>query len=133
MRVLLLAIVLFCPLLGSAQLALTVSPVKITGSKAVVPLTMKNSFAEKIESARATLFLLDEHDKVIGQTARWVIGGTKDKPPLLPNQTTAFNFVVPIQKSAALANLQAKVTFTRIILGGGKLADVKQGVEFIKN
>jgi hypothetical protein len=45
------------PLLASAQLAVTVSPVKTTGQKAVVPLAMNNNFAEKIESARAACFL----------------------------------------------------------------------------
>jgi hypothetical protein len=35
-----------CPLLASALLAVNVSPVKITGQKAVVPLEMKNGFAE---------------------------------------------------------------------------------------
>jgi len=36
------AVLLLCPLLASAQVAVTVSPVNVTGQKAVVPLAMKN-------------------------------------------------------------------------------------------
>lgn len=64
---------------AQAQLAVTVSPPKIVGQKAVVPLAMKNGFAERIESARAVVFLLDEKGKMIGQGTRWVIGGSQDK------------------------------------------------------
>ena len=42
MKPLLLAVLVLCPLPASAQLAVTVSPVKVTGQKAIVPLTMKN-------------------------------------------------------------------------------------------
>jgi hypothetical protein len=69
-------IFLLFPLLASAQLAVKVSPVKVTGTKAVVPLAIKNEFGEKIESARAAVFLLDENGKMIGQATKWVIGGT---------------------------------------------------------
>src|SRR6266446_10984879 len=85
------AAVLLLPLLASAQLAVTVSPVKVSGQKAVVPLAMKNNFAEKVESARAVVFLLDEQGKMVGQMTRWVIGGTRDKPVLAPNGKTTLN------------------------------------------
>jgi hypothetical protein len=52
-----------------------VSPVKITGQKAVVPLAMNNNFAEKVESARAVVFLLDRQGKVTGRFKKWVTGG----------------------------------------------------------
>ena len=48
-------ILLMGVLTAQAQLSVTVSPVKITGQKAVVPLAMKNMFNENVESARATL------------------------------------------------------------------------------
>jgi hypothetical protein len=49
-----------CPLLASAQLAVTVSPLKVIGQKAIVLLALTNHLAEKVESARAVCFLLDE-------------------------------------------------------------------------
>ena len=51
---------LLCPLLASAQLAVTVSPLKVIGQKAIVSLALTNHLAEKVESARAVCFLLDE-------------------------------------------------------------------------
>ena len=71
---------------GAAHAALTVKvdKPKQVGNKAVIKLTMKNTFTEKIESARAQIFLLDDNGKVVGQAVRWVIGGTKDKPALVP-------------------------------------------------
>jgi len=129
---LLSAAVLLCPLLASAQLAVTVSPVKITGQKAVVPLAMKNNFTDKVESARAVCFLLDEQGKVVGQMTRWVIGGTKDKPALAPDAKTTFNFVVHLAKAPTTTNLTAKVSFNRIILEGGKLVEPNKGFEIEK-
>ena len=38
--------------------------------KAVVPLGMKNNFTEKVESARAVCFLLNEQGKVVGQSTK---------------------------------------------------------------
>jgi len=49
-----------CTSAAQAQLAVTVSPPKVVGQKAVVELKMTNSFPERIESARAVCFLLDE-------------------------------------------------------------------------
>ena len=77
-------------LLASANATLTVKVAapKQAGQKTVIELTMKNTFKEKVESARAQVFLIDGQGKVVGQAARWVIGGTKDKPALLPDQET---------------------------------------------
>jgi hypothetical protein len=77
--------------LAQAQLAVTVSPVKVAGQKAVVPLAMKNNLAEKIESARAVCFLTDEEGKMVGQGTRWVIGGSQDKPGLAAGATNGFH------------------------------------------
>jgi len=38
---------------ANAQLAVAVSPVKLTGQRAMVPLEMKNNLDEKVQSARA--------------------------------------------------------------------------------
>jgi hypothetical protein len=112
-----------------AQLAVTVSPPKVTGQKAVVALALKNSLSEKIESARAVVFLLDEHGKMAGQATKWVIGGGKDRPVLLPGATNLFNFVVQGAGPFTTTNLTAKVSFSRVVLEGGKLADVNKEVK----
>lgn len=119
---------LFCAISLRAQLAVTVSPPKITGQKAVVTLAMKNSLAEKVESARAVCFLLDEQGKMAGQATKWVIGGTKDRPALEPKGETTFNFVITGSQPFATTNLTAKVSFSRVILDGGKLANVAKDV-----
>ena len=111
-----------------AQLVVTVSPVKVAGQKAIVPLTMKNDFAEKIESARAVVFLLDEQGKMVAQSTRWVIGGSESKPGLASGATNAFHFVVASDKPFTTTNLTAKVSFSRVVLEGGKLADVTKDV-----
>src|SRR6266700_6771221 len=108
-----------------ANLVVNVGEPKTTGGKAVIKLEMKNTFAEKIESARAVVFLIDDHGKVVGQTTRWVIGGTKDKPALAPDAKTTFNFVVPTDK----AFTKTKASFSRVVLEGGKSLDANKSVE----
>lgn len=112
-----------------AQLAVIVSPPKVVGQKAVVPLAMRNDLSEKIESARAVVFLLDEQGKAVGQpTTRWIIGGSPDKPGLAAGATNAFHFVIASDKPFTSTNLTAKVSFSRVVLEGGKLADVTKDV-----
>jgi hypothetical protein len=130
-----LAAWLLCATTAHAQLAVTVSPPRVTGSKAVVKLEMKNGFAEKIESARAVCFLADDQGKVVGHATQWVIGGTKERPPLEPGATNSFHLVIPLadnrsRQSAQFAstNLSARVSFSRVVLEGGKLADVTKQV-----
>lgn len=53
-----------------AQLTVAVTGSKLVGRKAVVTLGLINSYPEKIESARATVFLLDDRGKVVGQGTR---------------------------------------------------------------
>lgn len=119
---------LFCAVAAQAQFAVTVSPPKITGNKAVVPLAMKNGFAEPIESARAVCFILDDQGKMVGQATQWVIGAGRDKSPLAPGATNAFNFVVAAARPFTTTNLTAKVSFSRVVLEGGKLADASKEV-----
>ena len=119
---------LFCVNVLEAQLSVIVSPPKITGQKAVLPLTLKNEFSVKIESARAVAFLIDEQGKVIGQSTRWVIGGSQDTAGLPPGGTNTFNFVVQAHKPLTTTNLTAKLTFNRLILENGKLAELNKSV-----
>ena len=113
-----------------AQLAVTVAPPKIVGKKAVVPLAIRNGFSTKIESARAVVFLLNEQGKMLGQSTRWVIGGSQDKPGLAAGATNAFHFVIAGDKPFATTNLTAKVTFSRVILEGGKISDVSKSERY---
>lgn len=115
-------------LTAQAQLAVTVSPPKIIAQKAIVSLAMTNNLAEPVESARALCFLLDEQGKMIGQSAKWVVGGTKDRPALEPKSGTTFNFVITSPQPFTTTNLTAKVSFSRVVLEGGKLADPNKTV-----
>jgi hypothetical protein len=120
---------LFCGTVTQAQLAVTVSPPKIVGQKAVVKLAMKNNLADKVESARAVVFLLDDQGNMVGQSTKWVIGGTKDRPPLTPKSETTFNFVITSPKPWSTTNLTANVSFSRVVLNGGQLADVNKSIQ----
>lgn len=120
---------LFCALTLQAQLAVTVLPVKSVGQKAVVPLAMTNNLTESVESARAICFLLDDQGQMVGQSAKWVIGGTEDRPALQPKSGTTYNFVITSPQPFTTTNLTAKVNFTRIILTNQKLADPKKDVQ----
>jgi hypothetical protein len=110
---------------AQAALVVKIDQPKQTGQKTVVRLKMKNTFTETVDSARAQVFLIDDAGKVVAQAVHWVIGGTKDRPVLARDKETTFNFVVGTDKPFKTA----KVAFTRLVLEGGRLADVKQSVE----
>lgn len=126
MKLFILAAVLFCPWLATAQLVVTVTPPKVVGQKAFVELKMRNSLAAKVESARAVCFLLDDQGKLAGQSTKWVIG--QNHIGLEPKGEATFNFVIASPQLWTATNLTAKVSFNRVVLDGGKLADVKQTV-----
>jgi len=117
-----------CVITTHAQLAVTISSPKITGQKAVVTLAMTNNLAESVASACAVCFLLDDQGKLVSQSSKWVIGGTKDRPALKSKQGASFNFVMNSPQPFTTTNLTAKVSFSRIVLTNGKLADVRQTV-----
>jgi hypothetical protein len=124
-----LLLLLLCSEAAQAQLAVTVSPVKITGQKAVVFLAMTNNLGDSIESARAICFLLDDQGKMAGQSTKWVIGGTKDRPPLQPKSGTTFNFVITSPQPFATTNLTTQISFSRLVLDGKKFANPKTDVK----
>ena len=117
---------LFFGLAASAQLEVTVSPVKITGQKAVVPLAFKNNFTNTVQSARAVCFLLDSQGKLIGQSTKWVIG--QNKTTLEPKQETTFSFVITSPQPFVTTNLTAKISFSRLVLENGQAANVNKAV-----
>jgi hypothetical protein len=116
-----------CATTVQAQLIVTVPATKIEGQKALVLLQMKNEFSQKIESARASVFLLDKKGKMVGQSTKWVIGGTKGRPSLEPGATNSLFFVITSDKPLG-TNLTANVNFNRVVLEGGKLADPTKDV-----
>jgi len=116
-------------LAAQGQLAITVSPVRTAGQKAIVLLAITNNLAESVESARAVCFLLDEQGKMAGQSIKWIIGGTKDRPALQPKSGTTFNFVITSPQPFITTNLTAQVSFSRLVLEGEKLANPKTDVQ----
>ena len=116
----------------TAQLSVTVSPPKATGQKVVVPIAIKNDLLEKVESARAVLFLSDGQGKVVGQSAKWVIGGRQGSPGLAVGATNIFYFVVtsPLPLTST-NNLQSRIVFDRIVLESGKYADPRKDVQIV--
>ena|SRR5438034_1445778 len=125
----LISALLWSALATNGLLVVTVSAPKVAGQKVVVPLAMKNSLDTKIESARAVVFLLDLDDKLVGQGTRWVIGGGKDKSGLAAGATNTFHFVITTDKPISTTNLSAKVSFSRVVIEGGKMADVGKDVQ----
>jgi len=120
--------VLFAAIIVHAQLSITVLQPKIIVQKAVVPLTITNNLGESVESARAVCFLLDERGKMAGQSTKWVIGGGKDRPALQPKTGTTFNFVITTPQPFTTTNLTAQVSFSRVVMDGGRLANVAEDV-----
>jgi hypothetical protein len=119
---------------AQAQLTVTVSPPQVTGDKAIVPLGLKNTFGQGVTAARAAVLLLDEQGKMVGQSAKWVIGGASQpangtKAALAAGGTNTFNFVITATKPFTSTNLTAKVVFNRILLADGKLADASKDVQ----
>lgn len=104
---------------ADAKLIVKVGASKSASAKTVVKLTLQNTFSARIESVRATLFLFDDQEKVVGQATHWVIGGTKDKPALASDTSSTYNFVIPSDKPFA----KTKLIVNRIVLEGGKQLD----------
>ncbi len=123
-----IAVVTFVMFLTSssavAELRVSVEEPKRSGEKSVIKLELANGFPEAIESARAVVFLLDATGKVVGQSTRWIIGGSPNRNSLPPSASTNFNFIVGDDK----AFTTTKVSVTRVVLAGGKLADVSKTV-----
>ena|SRR5437867_2792798 len=112
----------------TAKLIVKVDEPKRTGQKTVIKVTMKNTFNQKIESARAQTLLISDQNQAGSPEARWVIGGSKDRPPLEPGATTTHNFVITTDKQFTLK----AVFFSKVVLEGGKELDPRTAVEFEK-
>lgn len=126
--VLLLLAAFTLPVSVEAELIVNVSEPKTASAKALVKLTVQNTFSEKVESARATMFLLNEQEKLVGQATQWIVGGTDEKPALASNASITYNFVIPTDKPFT----KTKLIFNRIILEGGKQVDPAKNFEIIE-
>lgn len=120
----LLCFALICSIKAQAQLAVTVSQPKVIGQKAIVTLAMKNGLSENIKSARAACFLMNEQGTMVGQSAKWVVNANQNKIGLPAGATNEFNFVITSSQPFATTNLTAKVSFSRVVLDNGQVADV---------
>jgi hypothetical protein len=114
---------------ADAKLLVRVDEPTRAAKKILMKVSLKNTFGENVDSARATLFLFNDQDKMVGQSTQWIIGGTKDKPALAPNASATFNFVIPSDKPFT----KTKLIFNRIILEGGKQVDPAKNFEIKKD
>jgi hypothetical protein len=119
----LLSLFLACALTAQAQLAVTVSPVKITGQRVIVPLALTNHLPQSVESARAMCAVLDAQGKMVGQSAKWVIGGAPNRPALSPQAGTTYNFVITSAHPLETTNLTARIVLNRVILEHGQITN----------
>jgi hypothetical protein len=115
---------------ASAQLAVSIAPVKFAGQKAVVPLTLSNGLPQQIESARAVCFLLDEQGKMVGQSTKWIIGGSQTNG-LPAGATNRFYFVITSPTGFGTTNLSTRLSFTRLVLQGGKPANPTRDISIV--
>jgi len=110
-----------------------------TGNKALVKISVKNNFTQSLKAARAWVILLDDKGKIVGQKAQWLNNPKKDKKKKAGNKkrksnkthvnleagdTLEASVVVNIIRPVA----DTKLTFSRIILGDGTLADVRKSL-----
>jgi hypothetical protein len=117
---------IFAAIAAQAQLAVTVFPLKVAVQKVLVPLTLANHLSATVQSARAVCFLLDDQGRMVGQSTKWVIG--QNKTGLAAGATNSFNFVITSPQPFTSTNLAAKVSFSRVVLSGGALADLRKDV-----
>ena len=127
--VMLLALISLTATVSAQPLTVKVSPLKTVGQKTLVELTMTNRGTNRIEAARAVCFVLDQNGQMVGQAAKWVIG--QNKTSLEPNGQAKFNFVITAPHPLMATNLTAKVSFSRLILQGGKQANPQNNVAII--
>lgn len=126
-RIYLLAGLLLSGFATEAALTVNVKEPKVTGSKVIVPIVIKNTFKASVESARAVLFLTDDSGKVVGQATHWIIGGTKSQPALAPDATITYSFVFTSNKPFT----KTKLIVTRLVLENGKRADPVKDVDVL--
>jgi hypothetical protein len=119
----LLPLLAYTALAAHAQLAVTVSPVQITGQRVIVPLAITNNLPQSVESVRVMCAVMNEQGKLVGQTARWVVGGAPGGAALASNAGTTYNFVITSPQPLAGTNLSPKIVVSRVVLEHDQVAD----------
>ncbi|MEO0510250.1 MAG: hypothetical protein AAF065_10375 [Verrucomicrobiota bacterium] len=108
-----------------ANLEVSVSSLDASSNTSLVELEANNTFEQGIKDARVWVFLMDDGGKVVGNKAQWIIGGdSAAKEPLQPEKAQSFKLTVDTQSKPTTA----KVTFSRIILADGTIADPQKSV-----
>ena len=132
---LLLLISLFLPFALFAQMEVGLVDMKAQQSKGLVTISLANHFEQTVQSARIWVMLLDDDGKIVGQKAQWLTGkGDKGKsfkegelklqPSAQDDAPKTFSISVDTQRKAT----KAKITFSRIVLADGTLANVQRDV-----
>ena len=126
-KLMVLCVLSLTGVLAPARAALEVEVRKpdIYAQKTILKMELHNTFTNAIESARAVVFLMDDKGKVVAQQARWILGGERARPGLEPGSRSTFFFVIPTEKPF----IGTRVTVTRVILKGGKLANAVEEVK----
>ena len=109
----------------------TVSKPVVQGDALMVKLTLQNNLPETIESARAVVFVTDETGKMVAEAARWVVGNADGNSSLESGATNQFNFVLRTRAATSSTNLAAQVSFNRVVLENGKLADLAKDIRIV--
>jgi len=134
--VIVFSLLILAPLFVHATLEVGVTT-ETTGSKALVKISIKNNFDQKLKATRAWVILLDDKGKIVGQKAQWLSNPKKKKQTgnkkrksnkthvdLEAGDTLEASVVVNTTRPVA----DTKLTFSRIILGDGTLADVRKSL-----
>src|SRR5437879_3811835 len=96
-----------------ADLSVNVDHSKSTDTKAIVKLTMKNTYSTTVESARAAVFLMNDEGKVVGQKTEWVIGGSKTRPALAPDAPPRSSSRFPTTNRSRKPTSSSPASFSR--------------------
>jgi len=110
-------------LAAQAQLAVTVSPVKIAGQRVIVPLAITNNLPQSVESVRVMCAVMNEQGKLVGQTAQWVVGGAPAGAALPSKAGTTYNFIVTSPQPLVGTNLSPKIVVSRVVLEPQQVVD----------
>lgn len=111
-----------------AELSAETLPLTAHGRKALLPINLQNHFAMAIDSARAVCFLSDHDGKVVARDSKWVIGGGSGQSGLAAGATNKYFFVLTLPANVTATNLTAKLSFSTLVLEGGKQVDPKKNV-----
>jgi hypothetical protein len=116
------------------QLIIKTEPVKIIGSRTMVLLNLTNATAESIHSVKATAFVTNDREVVVGRATRWIVGAVPAKSELAPKESALFSFVVPLDRNYdGTTNLQCRFVFNRLVFANGRIGNVQNDIQISTN